>query len=246
MKVNIQFWRVRAGNPSLGKQDSEVQALRKMGYSGTLNDMRRAFYRDITGIDDLTTAKARAKAVPDLVGKINFVGKTLNDGNNTKIARFGASNVLLAPSAFTSEFGGGYARIATDDGANLTDSTIAYYDINTPAGFRPQLCLNLALNQYGNRATMLKTLKSLRVRVKTHECTVYVWNAAVSTWENATVIGSTWNYADIDVTNKLNEVIDNNNFVRILVVSNGVCNGVQSIRAKADYAEVVPTFFKSI
>ncbi|MDM5283113.1 hypothetical protein [Peribacillus frigoritolerans] len=40
----------------LGRQDIEVKALRSLSYSGTINDMRRAFYFDRTGIPFLADA----------------------------------------------------------------------------------------------------------------------------------------------------------------------------------------------
>ncbi|MBY0098677.1 hypothetical protein [Mesobacillus maritimus] len=43
----------------LGRQDIEVKALRSLGFSGTLNDMRREFYQARRGDSFLSDAIAK-------------------------------------------------------------------------------------------------------------------------------------------------------------------------------------------
>lgn len=60
-KMSFEYWKnVCTTNgvtiERLGRQDVEVIALRSLGYSGTLNDMRREFYEIRTGCSWLTEA----------------------------------------------------------------------------------------------------------------------------------------------------------------------------------------------
>ncbi len=74
--IDLEFWREKAGDPIAGLNDAKVKALRRL-YGGhlTLNDMERKFYFELTGIMDLTTAKARNGGLyPDTSGPFDRVG----------------------------------------------------------------------------------------------------------------------------------------------------------------------------
>ncbi len=241
MKVNNQFWLDRANKPGVGYQDAEVIALRKMGYSGTLNDMRRAFYMDITGITDLTTAKARAKNLPDYSDVITFAGKARGDGDDTRIMKYGSYPELMNPDGFTSEVGGGYGGAAYPD-----DGSTAYWSINTPTGYKPQFCNYLSLNLYGTRDEVLKMMKSLKARVFTYNSEVYAFNNSISLWDKKTPAGASFEYVELELIDRLNDYVDSNNVVKIGVICKDAADGTNYATLEVDYFELIPTFFKSM
>lgn len=238
MKVNDQFWKTRGGSTSV--QGGKVSSLRKMGFTGSLNGMSRDFYRNITGIDDLTTAKSRAEGVADVSGVFNYVGKANGDGDASRLLKYGANANEMAPSGFTSEAVSGYAGVAADNG------TPGYYEVTTPSGAYVQFCFTLNLSQFGTRADLLKKVKSMKVRVKTHDATVKVWNPTESRYDLAKVgtTAAAYSYVEIDLLDKLNDLIGSDNKVSVLVRTNSKTNGTTPLRLEVDYFEIAYSFFK--
>lgn len=63
-KMPFEYWkRICEDNGEnvgeLSVNDVKFRALGFLGYKGSINDRKRSFYYDRTGIDDLTTAIAR-------------------------------------------------------------------------------------------------------------------------------------------------------------------------------------------
>lgn len=238
LKVNIQFWKSRGGSSFV--QDAKVRTLRKMGFKGTLNDMLRGFYRNLTGIDDLTTAQVRAENVPDKSGIINFVGKSNGDGNYGLIIRYGVNAAEMSRTAFTSEVNSGYLGVSTEGG------TIGFYETTNPSGAYVQFCFYMDLTPVGTREELLKKVKSMKVRVKTQNSTVKVWNPAKSAYDNAKAqqTGAGFKFVEIELLDNLNELLGDDNKIVFLVRTNAKTTGTAPLRLEVDYAEIAYTFFK--
>lgn len=237
------YFKARSGAnaASLGFQDQEVVALRKMGYTGTLNDMRRDFYQRITGIDWLTEARIKSKNFSPVSYIKNYAGKANGDGDLSRLMFYGAGGVEFAPNGFVNEPVSAYAGAAAEN-----DESVAYFEVTTTADAYVQFGFRFNLNEYGSREDVLKMLKSLKFRIKTYDATVKVWDGDSYDFENVKTVGAGMQFVELDVVDRLEDVIDENNEVFFYVRTNTKSDGVNPLRFEFDYVELVPTFFKNM
>lgn len=59
-KFNASYWEVKSGGPSYGLETDAIVALRRMGYRGSLGEMLREFYSNISGETFFISAYVKA------------------------------------------------------------------------------------------------------------------------------------------------------------------------------------------
>jgi len=245
LDINIDFFKRRSGLSNVFNRDHEIATLRKMGFKGTLSDMRQQFYYFVTGNPWLQDAKVKAKGMNEVSSKIDFVGKVKGDTDTTRFAGWTLHPNFPTLAATFNEFMGGYTNAATDNGIPVS------YETTGPTGQYICFVFDYDIGKYGSRDTILRNLKSMNMRIKTTESNLYVFNYTNNSFDteliaSTTADGAQLEYIQLDTTSKAEQIISPTNKIRFLLRLKTMLNGTVSKKLQADYVEVNFSFFKSV
>jgi hypothetical protein len=234
MNIDIQFFQGRSGLSGAFNRDHEVAALRKMGFTGTLSDMRQQFYYYVTGNPWLQDAKALSKGMTARTSNKSFTGKVKGDGDNTRLIYYGSNAAGFSnPTQFTNE-ASGYSSAAIKDG------TLLYFETTSPnfVGF---------LFKYGlgsTKSDLQKNIKAISFVANTKNADVFVWNATKSLFVKINTAANAFTDLSSDVLGTIDECIDQNGTIQFLVQTTTKGDGVTARRLEIDFAQLNVDYFK--
>lgn len=227
-KVDKEFWKAKAGSPSYGLQDDAVIALRKMGYDGTVTDMLRSFYSELSGKSYLMEAWATVINRPDTLNEIDYVGKVRGDGDSTRQIYYGALGELAHPDGL-SEAGSAMAGVSY-----ANDGNTAYYSITNPVGYKAQLIFHINLSDYGTKSELIKKVKKLEVYQNTLLADTYFFNNTKGVWVKH-IDNSEAKTQTIDITQYMEDYVANTGEIYIGYLAPTATDGVTASRVEVDY-----------
>jgi hypothetical protein len=235
MNIDIQFFRGRSGLSGVFNRDHEVAALRKMGFTGTLSDMRQQFYYYVTGNPWLQDAKALAKGITPRNGNKTFTGKIKGDGDNSRLVYYGTkATPFTSPTELATEVGGGYASVAAKDSSPMYYSTTAAQYV----GFL------FTFNVGSTQAEALKSIHSIIFNVNTKQSDVFIWNVAKGQFVKINSAATDFTDLSNDVLGTINDCIETDGRIRFLVQTSTAGDGIVAKRLDIDYAALSIDYFK--
>lgn len=235
MNIDIQFFRGRSGLSGVFNRDHEVKALRNMGFTGTLSDMRQQFYYYVTGNPWLQDAKSISKGMAYVVLSKNFVGKVKGDGDNSRLVYYGTkATAFTSPTELTTEVGGGYVSVATKDSSPMYYSTTAAQYV----GFL------FTFNVGRTQAEAIKSIHSIIFNVNTKQADIFVWNVTKGQFVKINSAATDFTDLSNDVLGTINDCIETDGRIRFLVQTSTAGDGVVAKRLDIDYAALSIDYFK--